>query len=63
MYAFEFRLLACDISWDEVTLMSQFQFGLRSDMKDLLLTMLNPTTLSQTIAQDICYDNHLFECC
>ncbi len=24
--------------------------------------MSNPTMLSQTISQDICYDNYLFEC-
>jgi hypothetical protein len=32
-------------------------------MKNLLLTMSNPTMLSQAIAQDIYYDNYLFECC
>jgi hypothetical protein len=46
VYAFEFKQLTCDISWDEVELMNQFQFGLYGDMKDLLLTMLNPITLS-----------------
>jgi hypothetical protein len=38
--------LAYDISWDEVVFMSQFQFRLHSDMKDLLLTMSDPTALS-----------------
>jgi len=46
VYAFEFRQLACDISWNEATFMSRFQFGLHSEMKDLFLTMLNPTTLN-----------------
>jgi hypothetical protein len=41
--------------------MSQFQFGLRGDVKDLMLTMLNPTTLSQAIAQVVCCDNRLFQ--
>jgi hypothetical protein len=31
------------------------------DVKDLLLTMLNPTTLSQAIAQAMHCDNRLFE--
>jgi hypothetical protein len=38
---------------DEATFLSQFQFGLHNDMKDLLLTMLDPTTLNQVIAQVI----------
>jgi hypothetical protein len=37
--------------------MNQFQFGLRGDVKDLLLTMFDPTTLSQAIAQAVCCDN------
>ena len=37
-YAADFRLLACDIPWDEATLMDQFRQGLRNDVKDLLLT-------------------------
>jgi len=57
MYASKFKQLACDISWDETTLISQLQFGLHSDVKDLLLTMLNPTTLSQAITQAIRCDN------
>jgi hypothetical protein len=61
MYAYEFWQLTCDISWDEVAFMSQFQFGFHGDMKDLLLTMLDPTTLSQIITQVVHYDNRLFE--
>jgi hypothetical protein len=38
---------------DKATFLSQFQFGLHNDMKDLLLTMLDPTTLNQVIAQMI----------
>jgi hypothetical protein len=52
--------LACDISWGEVTLISQFQFGLQSDV-DLLLTLLDPSTLSQAITQFVWFDNRLFE--
>ena len=37
-YATEFRLLATDIPWDDQALMEQFRYGLRNDVKDLLLT-------------------------
>jgi len=62
VYASKCRQLAYDISWDEVALVNQFQFGLCGDVKDLLLTMLDPTTLNQTITQVVRCDNQLFEC-
>jgi hypothetical protein len=62
MCAYEFRQLTCDISWDKAVFMSQFSFRLCGDMKDLLLTMLDPTTLNQVIAQVVRFDNRLFEC-
>ncbi len=50
--------LACDISWDEMALISQFRFGLlHSDVKVLLLTSPDPTTLNQAITQAIWCDN------
>ncbi len=61
VYALEFRQLACVISWGEVVLISQFQFGLQGDVKDLLFTLPNPSTLSQAIAQAIRCDYRLFE--
>ncbi len=61
VYAFEFKKLTCDISWDKVAFMSWFQFGLHNDMKDLFLTMPNPTTLSQIITQLVHCVNCLFE--
>lgn len=63
MYAFEFKQSTCNISWDEIALMSQFQFRLRIDVKNLLLTMLNPMILNQTITQIVQCDNKLFEWC
>ena len=36
-YAVDFRLLACDIPWDEEALMDQFCQALCNDEKDLLL--------------------------
>jgi hypothetical protein len=38
VYAADFRLLACDIPWDEATLMDLFRYGLQNDVKDLVLT-------------------------
>jgi hypothetical protein len=61
MYASNFKQLACDISWDEITLMNQFQYGLWSDVKDLLFTMSNSSTLSQAIVQVVRCNNRLFE--
>lgn len=49
VYSYEFKHLTCDISWNEVALISQFQFGLHNDVKDSLLTMLIPTRLNQTL--------------
>ncbi len=57
-----FRQLVCNISWDETIFMSQFQFSLHSNVKNLILNMLDLTTLSQTIAQVVQCDNQFFEC-
>jgi hypothetical protein len=51
VYAYEFKQLAYDISWDEATFMNHFQFGLRSDIKDIFLTMLDPTTFSKQLCK------------
>jgi hypothetical protein len=59
--ALDFKQLVSDISWDEVTLMNQFQYGLHNNVKDLLLTMLDPSTLSQAIDQVVCCNNKFFE--
>ena len=61
-YAFEFRQLACDINWDESTLISQFYSGLQDGVKDLLLTLPDPSTLDEAINQVVKCDNRLFEC-
>jgi hypothetical protein len=61
--ASDFRLLACNINWDKVALMSQFHWGLRDDMKDLLLSMPDPRTLNKAISQVMKYNNQLFQCC
>jgi hypothetical protein len=61
VHASEFRQLACNISWGEATFISQFQFGLRGDVKDLILTLLDFSTLSHAITQVVQCDNRLFE--
>jgi hypothetical protein len=60
-YASEFRLLACDLTWGESALIDQFHEHLRSDVKDLLLTMKDPVTLNEAITNAIRCDNRLFE--
>jgi len=60
VYASNFRQLACDINWDEQTLMSQFQWGLQDDVKDLLLSIPDPQTLSGTISQAVKCNNQFF---
>jgi hypothetical protein len=59
IYASDFRLLACDINWNKEALMSQFHWGLRDDVKDLLLFMPNPQTLNEAIIQAVKCDNWL----
>ena len=60
-YASEFRQLSCDLAWNDEALISQFRTGLRSDVKDLLLTLPDPDTLTEAIAQAVRCDNRLFE--
>ena len=38
-YIANFRLLACNIPWDDAALMNQFRQGLRNDVNDLRLTL------------------------
>jgi len=61
VYASKFHQLACNIDWDEHTLVSQFYWGLQDDMKDLLLAMPNAITLMDAISAVIRCDNCLFE--
>ena len=61
IYASEFRLLACDLSWDNAALIDQFRHGLQDEVKDLLLTMEDPKDLNEAISQAVRCDNRLFE--
>jgi hypothetical protein len=60
-YIAEFQQLACDLDWNDMALITMFRWGLRDDIKTLLLNLPKPTTLSEAITQAINYDNRLFE--
>jgi hypothetical protein len=60
-YVAEFQQLACDLDWNDTALITMFRWGLRDDIKTLLLNLPKPTTLSEAIIQAIDYDNRLFE--
>jgi len=61
VYASKFRQLACDIDWGEQTLISQFYYGLCDEVKDLLLSLSDPSILNEVVSQAVKCDNHLFE--
>jgi hypothetical protein len=60
-YASEFQQIASDLEWDDAALMEQFRFGLRGDVKDLMLGFLDPVDLDNMTTVAIRCDNRLFE--
>ena len=61
-YAAYFPLLVVDIRWDDQALMMQFRYGLRNDVKDLILTFPEePMSLTEEISRTVRCDNRLFE--
>ncbi|CAG8522341.1 9941_t:CDS:2, partial [Dentiscutata heterogama] len=62
-YASEFRQISSNLDWDEVALIDQFRIGFKNDIKDLLLTMKDPTSLNDAISKAVRCDNRLFERC
>ncbi len=42
-------------------MIDQFRYGLHDDVQDLLLTLADPSSFSETITQAIRCDNRLFE--
>jgi hypothetical protein len=61
-YASEFWQLACDSDWESnMTLVKQLHWGLKEDVKDLLLTMPDVSTLPEAISQAVKCDNRLFK--
>jgi hypothetical protein len=60
-YVAEFQQLACDLDWNDTAFITMFRWGLRDDIKTLLLNLPKPTTLSEAIIQAIDCNNRLFE--
>ena len=61
-YATDFCLLASNMPWDDQALMEQFRYGLRNDVKDLLLTFLEePKSLIEAISCAVRCESRLFE--
>jgi hypothetical protein len=61
IYAAEFQQLTCDLDWNDKAFMTRFRYGLRDDVKNLLITMPKVNTLEELISQAIICDNRLFE--
>ena len=61
IYAAEFQQLTCDLDWNDKAFMTRFRYGLRDDVKNLLITMPKVDTLEELISQAIICDNRLFE--
>ena len=61
-YAADFRLLNSDIPWDDQALIEQFHYGLRNDIKNLLLTFLKePKSLTEAISRTVRCNNRLLK--
>ncbi|CAG8679283.1 10016_t:CDS:2 [Cetraspora pellucida] len=60
-YASEFRQIAGDLDWGEAALIDQFRSGLRSDVKDLLLSVEDPTSLNDAVSKAVKCNNRLYE--
>jgi hypothetical protein len=45
IYAAEFQQLTCDLEWNDKAFINRFRYGLKDDVKDLLITMPKVETL------------------
>ena len=61
VYSSEFQQLASDLDWNDAALMEQFRFGLRGDVKDLMLSFCDPVDRDGLTTVAIVCDNRLFE--
>jgi hypothetical protein len=61
IYAAEFQQLTCNLDWNDKAYMTRFCYGLKDDVKNLLITMPKVDTLKELISQAITCDNRLFE--
>ena len=58
VYAVDFRVLTTDFPWGDQALMEQIRFGLRNDVKDLLLIFPEePKSLMEAISRAMRCDN------
>ena len=60
-YTAEFRMLASDLDWGENALIDQFRRGLNDNVKDLLITLPLPSTLTDIISSAVKCDNRIRE--
>ncbi len=60
-YAADFQQIQSELDWGDGALIDQFRSGLSGEVKDLLLTMSDPTSLGECMAQAIRCDERLFE--
>jgi hypothetical protein len=61
IYAAEFQQLTYDLEWNDKAFINRFRYGLKDDVKDLLIIMPKIETLQEFITQAITCDNRLFE--
>jgi hypothetical protein len=61
IYAAEFQQLTCDLQWNDKVFINRFRYGLKNDVKDLLITISKVETLQEFIVQAITCDNLFFE--
>ncbi|KMS94497.1 hypothetical protein BVRB_020820, partial [Beta vulgaris subsp. vulgaris] len=60
-YTTEFQLLLADAGWDNTAAMHIFKTGLNSDVRDLLLSLPEPTNLSTLVTQAIDCDERIHQ--
>jgi hypothetical protein len=61
IYVTEFQQLTSDLEWNDKAFINRFQYGLKDNVKDLLITMPKVETLQEFITQALTCDNRLFE--
>jgi hypothetical protein len=57
IYAAEFEQLTYDLEWNDKAFINRFRYGLKDDVKDLLITMPKVETLLEFITQVIICNN------
>jgi hypothetical protein len=57
VYVANFRQLTCDDDWNENALIIAFWWGLLDDVKDLVLNLHDPLTLTKAITQAVQWNN------